>query len=406
MNLKFKKWFYVCLTFLSVITIKSSHAQTYCTTTLTPNCELVCNGGFETTTANPTGYNQLSLATGWGTASLYNTPDLFSANSNTASSVSVPCNKEGYQNAHSGFNYAGLLLNGYLNAGNPYGWYENMKTNLSDYLVIGKMYDVSLWVSAADLGIVKNQNLLIDIGPDFTYTVSPSLLNDKNNWVLISFPYCDVTGSANYIVIRSVQNFTPTSVASQTTASCGFNGSTASYIYIDDVSIKESKFSVPNVTGCLNTALTLSVTSECAVNTANYTYIWSYGDGSTSVNTGTVASAVHSYTNFGTYTGSVSVNTGSCSKTYTYNVNIPVTTIAITTNTNTICNSNTSFTATPNPAGTYTVSWGLHDSPTNTVIPTSSYTVTGGASLTPTINFANINQNVYVMVTVTSTLWS
>lgn len=101
---------YGCLILLSSIKPQQLRAQTYCTTTLTPNCELVCNGGFETLTSTPTSTDQINRATGWyKTPSTNNTPELFSSSASPSSSVSVPCNVMGYQQAHTGNNYAGIF---------------------------------------------------------------------------------------------------------------------------------------------------------------------------------------------------------------------------------------------------------------------------------------------------------
>lgn len=113
MNLKFKKWVYACLTLLSFITIKNSTAQCV---------ELVSNGNFETLTATPPsnslpGYTSfITYASGWVQHNVpiqNGTPDLFTtaspSNPSSYNSVHVPCSWYGYQNAHTGNAYAGLL---------------------------------------------------------------------------------------------------------------------------------------------------------------------------------------------------------------------------------------------------------------------------------------------------------
>jgi hypothetical protein len=388
----------LCVSLLTLFAI-TGNAQTYCSTS-PANCELVCNGGFETVTGYPSSFDQLYLATGWTV--YYNTPDLFSSFSSVGTSVNVPCNSFGYQYGHNGSNnYAGLLLNGSQSSHFPYAWWEGITTNFSSTLASGKTYDVSFWVSAADLNNVLNQNLLVDINANFTYTVSPSLLNTKNNWVLVSFPFC-AEGGETYMTIRSIPSFTPVTSTPQVTTGCTFTTSAApSYIYLDDVSVKESKFTVASATGCLNTPVNLSLTSLCGVNTANYTYVWNFGDGSSPVTTGTTTS--HLYGSFGVFTGSVSVNANGCSNTYTFSVNIPSISVAVTTNTNTICNAVTNFTATPSPTGSYTYTWSVKDASTGLPItmPAGS---TGTNSAIASINFAGIYQNVNVCAAITNTL--
>ncbi len=126
-----------------------------------------------------------------------------------------------------------------------------------------------------------------------------------------------------------------------------FPNSTADYyIYIDDVSVKEVGFSVPTQTLCSNQTGAFTAVPTCStINTV--------------ISSGTV---------------------------------------------NTICNSTYCFTATPTPAGSYNYNWTLTDATTNSVIPSSTYTVTNGNSPNPCINFANINQNMYIHAYVTTTL--
>lgn len=379
----------------TIFSLKNS-AQTYCSGS---SCEILCNGGFETATT-PTGPAQLSNATGWSATT--RTPDLFSTSASSGSGVSIPCNMFGYQNAHTGSNYAGMLTNSYVGPSNPYGWIEGMHKDFQSPMLNGKIYDISMWISAGDLNNRENHNFLIDIGGYYTYTVSPTLLNDAANWTLISFPYCAI-GGEGYIELISSLNYTLTSLTPQITAGCTYTtGDNGSYIYVDDVSVKEAKFTTTNVTGCTNAPVTLSISPTCTgINTNNYTYVWTYGDGSSSVNTGTNTSASHTYSNQGTYTGSVSVNTGACSVTYTYSVNIPVLSVSVSSNTNTICNGSINLTATPNPGGhtTYTVSWVVTDAATGTVIPVPG---TNTTTTSPTLNFSGIYQNVNICCTITN----
>lgn len=411
MNLKFKKWVYVCLTFLSIITIKRSHAQCV---------ELVTNGNFETLSSIPPGLSTpggvwVSYATGWFDYS--GTPDLFSALSNpnpapgTYQCNYVPCNFVGNQNAHSGNTYAGILTS--EADGTPQHNLFNGEffgTTLNSTLASNKMYEVSLWVSRADMSRNEISGLGIWMGgtPGFdapSYNCPVSLLNN-DAWTQIKFTYCG-NGWEETLMIGGTSTAQGNTLTA--TATCTVNNVSAAdrYLYIDDISVKEITFAVPTQTLCAKQTGTFTAVPTCStITTSALTYTWNYGDGSATVSTNTLNVTTHSYaaTPSGIYTASLTVGNGTCTKTFTYNVAIPTVTAAITTNTNTICNGNTSFTATPNPAGTYTVSWGLHDSPTYTVIPPASYTVTNGATLTPSINFANVNQNVYVYVVLTSTL--
>ncbi len=419
MKQKFKNTLYSYLILIASFCYQNLNAQTYCTTTLTPNCELICNGGFENLNTTVSNESQIHYANGWyaycvggiGNATGANTPDLFNASA-TNTVVTVPCNIDGYQFGHNGSNgYAGIFTIS-RNSHQPPSNDEYIVSYFSSPLQAGKIYNINFWVSRADVTTYDISSLGIWFsGSPFTdppsYNCPVNLLNN-DAWTLINYSYC-ANGGETYVVIGGTTT-TPGNFGSANSVPTGCYpkfSSESDYIYIDDVSVKEVKFTVPSQTVCANSTVSLTVTTPtnaCAVNTTNYTYNWNFGDGSSAVNSGTNISTTHVYTTTGSYTGSLTVNTGSCSITFTYGINVPAINVAITSNTTSICNGSNSFTATPNPAGTYTVSWGLHDSPTYTVIPPSSYTVTGGASLTPTINFANINQNIYVYATLTSSL--
>ena len=400
---------------LSIITIKNSHAQCV---------EHVNNGSFESMSATPPcassyAYGQyFYMANGWDNwAGTTGSVDLFSVSSSTAGtgwggSANNPCNFAGYQAAHTGNAYAGLLTieADATPAHNPIR-IEYMESFFSANLNSGQMYEVSLWVSRADLsdrtinglGIWMKGNPTSDPA-DFNCPVA--LLNN-NAWTRISFPYC-ADGTESSIIIGG-NSTTWGSTVTVSTATCSGNApnTTAAYLYIDDVSVKDIAFTVPTQTLCSKQTGTFTAVPTCStITTSALTYTWNYGDGTTVVSTNTLNVTTHSYaaTPTGQYNATLTVGNGTCTNTYTYNVVIPNVPITITTNTNTICNGTTNFTATPSPLGSYTYTWTVKDAATGTVIPTSNYTITAGTTATPAINFANINQNVNVCVSITSTL--
>ena len=407
-------------TILVLLTVISLKSQTYCTSTLTPNCELLCNGGFETRTGVPqtpsahTGIQYLPLAAGWDNDVYPNSSvDLFSTSSPTnilGGSVAIPCNYVGYQTAHSGTGYAGLFTV-YPAPAAPHAPtnIEFMQSPLATTLTLGKIYEVSLWVSRADLskrtinglGVWLTGYPTVD-PPSFNCPVS-SLNNDA--WTKITFPYCS-DGTESYIIIGGNSTVLGNTITASTSTCVGNNPNIPAdgYIYIDDVSVKEAIFTVASQSVCVNSTFTVAATTPtnvCAVTHSLYTYSWNHGDGSAAVNTGTNSSTTYSYTSYGTYTGTLSVSTGSCAVSYTYNVFVPNVPITITSNSTTICNGITSFTAIA-PSSFYV--WTLKDAATGTVIPTSNYTITSSSTATPSINFANINQNVNVCASMTTSL--
>lgn len=410
---KLKLWLFL----FNLLLVKTAFTQ--CT-------EYVINGSFETFSPTPPanstpGYQYVPYATGWTNyGAVTGTPDLFTtsspSNPSYGSSVNVPCNFAGYQNAHTGNAYAGLLTvqPDATPSHNPYN-HEFIKNTLASTLVSGKIYEVSLWVSRADLSRHELSSLgiwLTDVpgnaSPDLNCPVA-SINNDA--WTKISFPYC-ATGIENSIIIGG------SSPVYGNTLTVGGNICTPGnnvpnmygddYVYIDDVSIKEIKFSVPTQTLCAKQVGTFSAIPTCSTITMSaLTYTWNYGDGSATVSTNTLNVTTHSYAASpnGNYTATLSVGNGTCVNSYTYSVIVPKVSTSISSGTaNTICNGSYCFTATPTPIGTYTANWTLTDATTHSVIPSNSYTVTNNTSLYPCINFAAINQNVYICVTLTNTL--
>ena len=390
--------------------------QTYCSGTSPANCELVCNGGFETVSAVPMGRASLGgqtvpLATGWFVTAGGGSPDLFNSGSTLASGASIPCNAIGYQAGHNGSNgYIGLYTNGQYN-GNTTGYFEGVERALSGTMQAGKFYDVSLWISKADLSNKQNASLGVfftdgssTIG---TLTISSTYLNDMNNWVKVSMPYC-ASGLETNIVIKAWDFPSMTTGATQTTAACTYTAPDGNpFLYVDDISVQEAKFSIvsPTNTACLNSSITVSVTSSCSVNMANYNYSWNFGDGY-SVSTGTTNSASHAYSTSGNYTGTLTVSGvagtyTTCSQTFTFSANIPTISQTITSSTTSVCSGTVSFNSTPSPAGSYTYSWTVSDASTGTVV---SVPITGGTTASPTINFTGVYQNVNVCCTITNTM--
>lgn len=409
MNQKIKQSVYVCLTLLSIISVKQSKAQ--CT-------EKVINGNFETLSSTPPwsssyAYGQyFYLATGWnnwtgtgGSVDLFNTASATTV-SGTGMPVSVPCNFAGYQSPQSGNTYAGLLT--VEPSGNPtHSPYNNefMESYFASNLTAGKIYEVSLWVSRADL----SRNTITSLGiwlkgdpstglPDLNCPIA-SLNNDA--WTKITFPYC-ANGTEYHIVIGgSSTTYGSALTVSGNICSPGNNVPNYygdNYVYIDDVSVKEVNFikGLPFLV-CPKTPVNFSLSPLCGIDPSLYSYTWNFGDGTAPYTSG--PSASHTYNTSGSFSGGATVSTGGCSAVYGFAAGVPNTSASISSGAiTTICNGTYCFTATPNPSGSYFTNWYLTDAATNAVIPTSSYTITNGTTLSPCINFANINQNVYVHV--------
>jgi hypothetical protein len=173
---------------------------------------LVPNSDFEDTLACPYFVSQIDYANHWITTKY--TPDYFHSCNNTSTVntgwVGVPVNARGYQPAHSGEAYAGIVS--YYGAQPDYR--EAFHTQLTQLMVTGETYQVGMWVIlmedyarwAIDGGIgIYISNDPINPAQYFTYTpqiMNPpgNVLNDSLNWTLISGSYT-ATGGENYITI-------------------------------------------------------------------------------------------------------------------------------------------------------------------------------------------------------------
>ncbi len=127
-----------------------------------------------------------------------------------------------------------------------------------------------------------------------------------------------------------------------------------------------------------------------------YSYLWNFGDGSTS----TVQNPTHTYSTSGTFAAQVNVT--SAGSTGSSNIQITTTSlqpITVLINANTTSGKSpliVSFTTTPNGgSGTYTYSWNFGDGSTSTVQnPTHTYSVgTFTAQLTVSDNAGNIGSS-------------
>ena len=150
----------------------------------------------------------------------------------------VPSNHNGYQYAHTGNGYAGIVsfdLNG--------NYREYIQAPLDSSLIAQHNYCVSFYVSLSSVVAVGSNNMGMYFSTNHTDTITTHLfyltpqLNDTNiisdttNWTEISWQYI-ATGGEKYIIIG---NFYPNSATDTVPSSSPFWG--ASYYSIDDVSI-------------------------------------------------------------------------------------------------------------------------------------------------------------------------
>ena len=207
---------------------------------------LVPNGDFEQHTGCPNAANQLDSAMYWMNTSpdVQNsgTPDYFNACDTFM--VDVPSNPYyGYQVAHSGDAYAGILLYTQLFGGNIR---EYIEAPLTQTLTPGFLYHFEMYInvpnnfmwSSDDIGVYFSDTAvtnIMDWAPLTQFVAQiqnpQGNLPDTSNWMLVSGNYLG-TGGESYLIIGNFKNDLQTS-ATQVNA----GGNPYAYVYIDDVSL-------------------------------------------------------------------------------------------------------------------------------------------------------------------------
>jgi hypothetical protein len=223
------------LIFLLLITASAGKAQ-----------NLVPNGDFEQYSGCPTDYAQFDSLLSWlninDNVLAYGSPDYFNQCSG-ASNVGVPSNIFGFQQAHSGVAYSGIVLKNILTIPD---YREYMEVPLSSTLVAGNCYYFQMYMSLSDtyaftsddVGVYFSDTLFAHINNYFRLPFTPQISNtqgifpDNINWTLVSGNYT-ATGGENYLLIGNFLNDNNTNTI-LVNSSAQYNGV---YIYIDDVSL-------------------------------------------------------------------------------------------------------------------------------------------------------------------------
>jgi hypothetical protein len=203
---------------------------------------LVPNPSFETYTACPTGFSQLSNALSWygtnNSSELYNVCSI--------SNVNVPNAGYGFQNPRTGNAFSGqYFLNGF---GTNYREYMQT-TNFVTPLVANNCYLVRFYVSFPNKLKYACNNIAAHISVSGYTTTSTGLpatsfspqiyltnnpiIKDSLNWVEIAGVYTAV-GGENHITIGNFKNDANTDTLNTNYGTLG-----VAYYYIDDVSVEQ-----------------------------------------------------------------------------------------------------------------------------------------------------------------------
>ncbi|MGC9331267.1 MAG: PKD domain-containing protein [Bacteroidales bacterium] len=220
---------------------------------------LVPNYSFEDYSSCPMGPGELSNATGWATPDSAS-PDYYNACYiqflPMAPSMDVPDNIQGYQHAHTGEAYGGIIAYDGSMGGIAGDYREYMRIQLTSPLTAGTEYKVRFWWSLADnspysveqIGILITDEYINYFGGGQNYTsalpysptvaTSGSQLTDTSNWVLHEECFI-ASGGEEWIYIGNFNDMSNVNYEA-TGVDCNIiTGGCFAYYFIDDVSIEE-----------------------------------------------------------------------------------------------------------------------------------------------------------------------
>ena len=218
---------------------------------------LVPNGGFEEYLTCPDGFGQINKVLSWSSTGNIDlgggTPDFYHycansvIDSNLNNNVGVPLNQVGYQEAHSGAAYAGIILQ---DLDYVINLREYIQVKLKPGIVPGACYNFEMYLSVAD---VNSKYSTDDIGVCFTedsitghnsywplYYYTPQINNtlgnypDTSSWTLISMEYT-ASGTERFMTIGNFNQIPLTDLIT-VNPEAYFNNC---YVYVDDVSLTE-----------------------------------------------------------------------------------------------------------------------------------------------------------------------
>lgn len=209
---------------------------------------LVLNGDFENFSLCPTATGDFQgfvydwINPGYGVQAVA-TPDYFNSCELTYT-ASVPYNGMGFQNAHSGSAYSGILI---VNPLYPHGR-EYMEIPLSSALKENTCYEFNMYINLStssrynsdDIGVYFSDTLIENIEHPNLLPYQAQVNNaegnfpDTANWTLVSSEYT-ATGTEKFLLIGNFKDSASTTVVFQ---AGGITGHYA-YFLIDDVSLTE-----------------------------------------------------------------------------------------------------------------------------------------------------------------------
>jgi hypothetical protein len=204
---------------------------------------LVPNGDFEQYSGCPIAGNGLDSTLFWFNPTIgmfAGSPDYFNQCS-TGAVVGIPNNFCGFQPAHSGNAYAGIVL--WVSPSTNFR--EYIEVPLLSSLVANACYHLEMYINLSNvcknttdaIGIYFSNIAISGINNSLPLPFTPQINNqtgfitDTLNWTLVSGNYT-ATGGENYLLIGNFKDDSNTD-----TLLVNNNGGPVTYVYIDDVTL-------------------------------------------------------------------------------------------------------------------------------------------------------------------------
>jgi hypothetical protein len=217
-------------------------------TSLTPqSINLVPNSSFEiydTCPSNFTSPGPITFAKPWFQPYLpVSSTDFYHTCDTTSGFFGVPFNFLGFQLPLTGMGYSGIVLW----TSNSANYREYLEIQLSDTLIAGKKYCISMFVNSSNLSQYSTSSFGVYFSPTIiTYNtpfyglisaipqvsnLNTNIISDTLNWIKIEGDFI-AAGDENYLVIGNFLNNASTSIVNN-----NYGNKLYAYIYIDDVSV-------------------------------------------------------------------------------------------------------------------------------------------------------------------------
>jgi len=288
---------------------------------------VVPNGSFEQFSSCPTAISQFETnVIGWLNPSSgggNGTPDYFHSCAN--STVGVPDNSRGYQLAHTGDAYCGIVISrGNYNQ----NFREYIEVPFTSTLETDSCYHFEMFFNLANISQFNSDNIQVyfsstvvsGINNPYPLPFIPQLSNpagnfpDSANWSVVSGDYI-ANGTENYMIIGNFFDSTNSNTIPFNNAA----GSNVAFVFIDDVSLVKvpcalsAQFNAADNTICPGTC-----TDFINLSAGASSYLWNFPGGNPSVSTDVSPSGI-CYSAPGSYNVTLIISNGASSDTLTLN---------------------------------------------------------------------------------------